>query len=120
MAAAPVLAPTAPSTGPRGACSRGRSYFAALAGLAACATCGTDADEGKEHLTESNGVTLETDLVLIGGEKLQVKGSVDETASTISRGLDPERSGWVVLELMDGVHVRVRVVAVAYVRAAGA
>jgi hypothetical protein len=60
----------------------------------------------------------ETDLSLIGGESLRVKGSVDQVASSISLGLDPERSGWVILSLADGQHVRVRVAAVAYVRAA--
>ena len=62
----------------------------------------------------------ETDVALIGGEALRVKGSVDQVAASISHGLDPERSGWVILSLQGGQHVRVRVGAVAYVRAAPA
>jgi len=60
----------------------------------------------------------ETDVVLIGGEGLRVGGSVEEVSSAITRGLDPERSGWVILELAgaERTAVRVRAAAIAYVR----
>jgi hypothetical protein len=65
----------------------------------------------------SEAGTPETDLALIGGETLRVKGSVDEAAFSISRALDSERSGWVAVELADGGFVQVRAAAVGYLRA---
>ncbi len=69
-------------------------------------------------MSDDRDAVAATDLSLIGGETLRIKGSVDENAMTISRGLDLERSGWIVLELADGGLVRVRAAAVGYIRAA--
>jgi hypothetical protein len=62
----------------------------------------------------------ETDVVLIGGETIRVVGDVDEVVASITRGLDPERSGWAMLMLANqsGGVVRVRVAAIGYVREA--
>jgi len=59
-----------------------------------------------------------TEVVLIGGEALQVVGPVEAVTDAISRGSQPEASGWAIFLMDDGSTIRTRCAAVAYVRKA--
>jgi hypothetical protein len=74
-------------------------------------------DRGKEREMTDDRQTRETELVLIGGEKLRVKGAVDEISWAVSKEFE-RGAGFIVFEVVGtGERVHVAVGAVGYLRA---